>query len=78
MAPLSKQRLHKQILFLGKVARAPGDAGIRKDVFMKASLRPRVGSAVRRIGRPRQDWTTEFVKIATDSYGGLARASGAE
>ena len=68
--------LYEQFLLLGKVDRATGDARIRKDVFMEASLRPCVGSGVRRI--PRQDLPTELVKIATDSCGGLARASGVE
>ena len=38
--------------------------------YMGQSLLPQVGRYERRIGRPRQDWTTQVMKIGTLQLGG--------
>ena len=45
------------------VARSPDDAQVRKDTFAPGSIRPQIGRFIRRVGCPRQDWTTEMLKI---------------
>ena len=73
--PLSSQLYQKQLLLIGRVARVPGGDDIRKDVFVGDSMQPCVGNFVRRVVRPRQEWTTEVFKAAVEHCGGLARAT---
>jgi len=56
--PLSHQLLQKQLRLLGKVAFSPAGSPLRRDTFVDDSLRPQIGRYIRRIGRPRQDWTS--------------------
>ena len=50
--------LRHQLSLLRKVAlTAPGDP-LRKDTFIDSTLTPQIGRFIRRVGRPRQDWTT--------------------
>ena len=68
-SPLTEQILHQQLVLLGKAARSPANALIRSSIFMADSLIPRVGSCVRRVGRPRLDWTTEVMKAGALKFG---------
>ena len=54
---------------LGKVARSPADSLLRRCVFIDDSLIPEVGRYVRRVGRPRLDWTTEVLKAGAIKFG---------
>ena len=56
--PLSEQLLHKQLRLLGKVALSPAGSPLRRDTFIDGTLNPQIGRYVRRLGRPRQDWTS--------------------
>ena len=69
VAPLSDQLLLGQLTLFGKVARSPEGSLLRRDTFIPQTLRPHVGSLVRRIGRPRQTWTEELLKVATTKLG---------
>jgi len=42
---------------------------MRDATFCPASLRPAVDRYVRKIGRPRLDWTTEVGKLASQAAG---------
>ena len=68
--PLSEQILFRQLVLLGKIARAPPDSLLRRCVFIDDSLLPQVGRFVRRVGRPRLDWTTEVMKAGAIKFGG--------
>ena len=71
--PFSAQVLRRQLLLLGKVAFAPLDSPLRKDVFVENSLQPQIGRYIRRVGRPRQDWFTEVWKSGAGKLGGDLR-----
>ena len=59
---LSQQISYRQLILLGNVARSPPEDPLRKSTFVGDSTTPRVGQFVRRVGRPRQDWTTQVTK----------------
>ena len=50
--------LRKQLRLMGKVTLSPERSLLRRDTFMDGTLTPQIGRFVRRVGRPRQDWTT--------------------
>ena len=66
--PISEQLQGMQLALLSKAAHAPTGALIRKNVFMEQSLRPVVGYYIRRVGRPRQDWTTSLLAVGATLY----------
>ena len=59
---LSQQLCHRQLILLGKVARSLPEDPLRRSTFVNSSVRPQVGRYVRRVGRPRQDWTTQVMR----------------
>ena len=73
VTPLSEQLLHRQLVLLGKVARAPEADGLRADVFEGSTFKPLAGTQVRRVGRPRQDWTSEVWKAGVQRFGNASR-----
>ena len=72
----SEQLLHKQLILLGKVARATDADPIRQDVFVDSTLLPQEGRFIRRVGRPRQDWTTQVMRAGAEKFGSVARLEG--
>ena len=82
--PLTEQILYRQLVLLGKAARSPADSLLRRCVFIDDSLRPQVGRFVRRVGRPRLDWTAQVMQAGAHKFGSLQsfedllRASGEE
>ena len=54
--------LKHQMQLLRKVAAQSHDHPLRVDTFEGATLNPQIGRYVRRIGRPRQDWTTQLLR----------------
>ena len=62
--PLSEQLLEKQLQLIGKVALSPAGSPLRRDTFFDGTLTPQIGRYVRRVGRPRQDWTTCLLQEA--------------
>jgi hypothetical protein len=72
--PMSEQILQRQGNLLGKIAASPVSSPLRSCTFVGTSLQPRVGRFVRRIGRPRQDWTSEVLKAAEQRLGKNAKS----
>ena len=70
--PLTEQISFRQLVLLGKVARSPADSLLRRCVFIDDTLIPEVGRFVRRVGRPRLDWTTELMKAGAIKFGSTA------
>lgn len=65
----SEQLLRTQLILLGKVARSPDGDPLRVDTFAAGTVNPQIGRYVRRLGRPRQDWTTELMKVGSSRMG---------
>ena len=61
---LGRQLLKQQLLQYGKIARAPENDALRKLTFCPGSLQPATSRYVRRIGRPRNEWTVMLEKHA--------------
>ena len=70
---MSEQVLLRQMLLMGKVVNSTAGSAIRRDVFVGSTLETQVGRYVRRVGRPRQDWSTEVLKATATKLGSLAR-----
>jgi len=67
--PFTEQLRQRQLILLGKVARSSADGPLRRDTFIPGPNLPLIGSTVRRVGRPRQDWTTELLKTCDNKLG---------
>ena len=67
--PLSEQLQYRQLVIMGKVARAASGSPLRQDTFIDDSLIPQVGRYIRKVGRPRQEWTTEVMKGGAAKFG---------
>ena len=85
LKPFSQQLLKHQLYLLRKVATQEPGHPMRKDTFVDASLLPQIGCYVRRIGRPRQEWTTQLLREGQQRLGGARfqclltdRSSGAD
>ena len=69
---LSTELVRQQLLLYGKVARLRGDDLMREVALCPGSLRPATDRYVRKVGRPRLDWTTEVGKLALEAAGNMA------
>jgi len=67
--PLTRSLEKQQLLLYGKVARQKEGSLMRECAFCPGSLRPATDRYVRKVGRPRLDWTTEMYKMATQAAG---------
>ena len=67
--PFSDQLMGRQLQLLGKVARSLDESPERRDTFTPGTLQPQIGSNVRRVGRPRQDWTNQLLKVGCERMG---------
>ena len=67
--PFSEQLLQTQLVLLGKVARSPDNDPLRQDTFAPGTVRPQIGRYVQRVGRTRQHWTGELIKIGPARMG---------
>ena len=67
--PLTEQILKRQLLLLRRVWDSPPGDPLRRDVFVGNSIDPVVGHFVRRVGRPRLDWTNEVMKESSKRMG---------
>ena len=68
---LTKKLEKKQLLLYGKVARQTDANLMRQVTFSPGTLQPAVERFVRKVGRPRTNWTTEVGKVALKAAGGL-------
>ena len=73
LTAMSEQVKVRQLVLMGKVARSPGDSPLRRDVFVGNTLNPQVGRYIRRVGRPRQEWCTEVLKVGASKFGSHAQ-----
>ena len=62
--PFTTQLLQRQLLLLGKGAHSAADHPLRRDTFGDVGVVPLIGTFVRRVGRPRQDWTSQVLAAA--------------
>jgi hypothetical protein len=70
--PLSQLLERRQLLLYGKVARAPDDSILRKCTFAPGTLTSINDTFVRKLGRPRAEWTREVGAIALRASGSFA------
>ena len=56
-------------MLFGRVARLPAESPLRQSTFHSNGLELHIGRFVRRIGRPRQDWSSQVLKAASESLG---------
>ena len=71
-APLTDAVARQQLLLLGKAARAPEGSLLREVAFCPKSFRPASERYVKKVGRPRADWTTQVLRMASVAANGLA------
>jgi len=71
--PLTRALERQQLLLYGRVFRQPTGSCIRDVTFCPDSLRPAVDRYVRKVGRPRLDWTSEVANLALQAAGGTRR-----
>ena len=64
----SQQILKHQLVLLRKVALSQ-NPHLRRDTFADSSLTPQIGRFVRRVGRPRQDWTSRLLQEGRERFG---------
>ena len=67
--PLSERLSKKQLSVLQQAAVAPEGDPLRRNVFAGASLDPMVDKYVRRVGRPKMNWTKELLKEGSVCFG---------
>ena len=67
--PFTEQVQQRQLILLGKVARSLADSPTRRNTFIPDSILPQIGRYVRRVARPRLDWTTELLKVGENRMG---------
>ena len=67
--PLSETILKRQLYLLRKVAISPQGDPLREDTFRESSILPQAGRYVRKIGRPRQEWCSELLKVGAERWG---------
>jgi len=70
---LTKTLERRQLLLYGRVARQTDDHPMRAATFTPGSLQPAVDRYVRKVGRPRSDWTTQVGNLALQVAGGQQR-----
>jgi len=69
MKPFSAQVLKQQLLLLGRAALAPDGSPMRCNTFADGTLIPQIGRFIRKVGRPRQDWTSQLMLVAEGRLG---------
>ena len=67
--PLSEQLLQQQLLLMRKVAISEAGGPLRCDTFVGDSLVPQIGRCIRRVGRPRQEWTSQVLREGREMMG---------
>ena len=67
--PLTEQILQRQLALLRRTAVSHTKSPLRRSTFIENTLDTEVGRYVRRVGRPRQDWTTQVLKAAREWLG---------
>lgn len=83
MKPFSVQLLQSQLVLLKRAATSPSSSPMRVHTFVGDSLDPQIGRFIRRIGRPRQDWTSQLLRegirrMGTEKFYSMLRDSSAD
>ena len=60
--PLTEQLAKQQLNLFGIVARSPADSPLRRNTFMGDTLQPTISHYIRKVGRPRTNWTESVLK----------------
>ena len=60
--PLTEQLSKQQLNLLGAVARSPPDSPLRRNTFIGDTLQPTISHYIRRVGRPRTNWTESVLR----------------
>ena len=63
--PLGRHLLKQQMLLYGRIARAPASDLLRNLTFVPGTQSPATSRYIRRVGRPRNEWT---VMLQKESY----------
>ena len=69
----SRQLLKQQLLLFGRVFRSPDTDELRELTFFPGSFHDATSRYVRRVGRPRNEWTCKLRDIAFRMSGGCSR-----
>ena len=70
--PLSATIAKAQMMLLGRVGRSDSGSALRRDTLVGGTATPLIGAYVRRVGRPRQDWTTQAMAHARSHFASAA------
>ena len=71
--PLSEAIAKDQMVFLGKLARRPGNDPVRSSVFQPGGIELRMPTGTRKRGRPRQMWGNMVLNNCMKVAGSRAR-----
>ena len=66
----SQLLLERQLALLGKVIRAPMESPLQAATFIPNTLEPATRRYIRRLGRPRKEWTSTLLEEALRLTGG--------
>ena len=67
--PITEQLLRKQLVLFQQVATAPQGDPLRRDTFVAEGMDPMISHFIRRVGRPRLDWTQELLREGSIRFG---------
>ena len=69
MLSFSSQLLKQQLCFFGKVALSAEGNPLRSNTFVDNTLNPQIGRFVLKVGRPRQNWTSQLIAEGISRFG---------
>ena len=69
MLSFSSQLLKQQLCFFGKVALSAAGNPLRSNTFVDNTLNPQIGRFVLKVGRPRQNWTSQLTAEGISRFG---------
>ena len=69
MQRFSDQLLQQQLMLFGEAALAPEGSPVRSNTFLDGALMPQIGRFVRKVGRPRHNWTSQLIQEGTTRFG---------
>ena len=67
--PLSQQLAKQQLILLGTVARSAAGSPLRRNTFMGDSFQPSICHYIRKVGRPRTNWTESVLQEGGIHFG---------
>jgi len=67
--PLTQQLAKQQLNLLGTVARSAAGSPLRRNTFMGDSFQPTICHYIRKVGRPRINWTESVLEEGAAQFG---------